>query len=209
MDKYIKEKIIYRFWNETFYKINSDKLSELLESSKNNKENIYETSNDFNNNKNNNLEFKYNSNDSSFSTNYSSITLSNTDKYSNHNNINKDFIIIDFRDKEEYNKLHIIQAINFPPINISRDKFPFDMVLMRNKPGKIIIMYYKDIKKGIKYLNDCMERYDNIVLLDGGIENFREEYPEFLEGQEKEKYIKIKKEKDEKKRNEWNFNFID
>ena len=205
MDKYIKEKIIYPFWNETFYKINSKKLSELLESSKNSKENIYETSNDFNNNKNN-LEFKYNSNNSSFSTNYSSITLLNT----NYNNINKDFIIIDFRDKEEYNKLHIIQAINFPPINISRDKFPFDMVLMRNKPGKIIIMYYKESKKGIEYLNDCMNKgYDNIVLLDGGIENFREEYPEFLEGQEKEKYIKIKKEKDEKKRNEWNFNFID
>ena len=206
MDKYIKEKIIYPFWNETIYKINSKKLSELLESSKNNKENIYETSNDFNNNKNNNLEFKYNSNNSSFSTNYSSITLLNT----NYSNINKDFIIIDFRDKEEYNKLHIIQAINFPPINISRDKFPFDMVLMRNKPGKIIIMYYKESKKGIEYLNDCMNKgYDNNVLLDGGIENFREEYPEFLEGQEKGKYIKITKEKDEKKRNEWNFNFID
>ena len=157
----------------------------------------------------NNNEFKGNSKNSIFSTNYSSITAqSNNFRPKDINN--KYFIIIDLRDKEEYDKLHIIESINFPAINIKRDKFPLDMVLMKNKPGKIIFMYHNDIKKGIKYINDCLDKgYSNIVFLDEGLEDFKENYPQLLEGPEKEKYLKIKKEKDDKKKNEFFFDFLD
>ena len=158
----------------------------------------------------NNNEFKGNSKNSIFSTNYSSITAqSNNFRPKDINN--KYFIIIDLRDKEEYRQIHIIESINFPVINNKRDKFPLDMVLMKNKPGKIIFMYYhNDIKKGIKYINDCMDKgYSNIVFLDEGLEDFKENYPQFIEGPEKEKYLKIKKEKDDKKKNEFFFDFLD
>ena len=71
-------------------------------------------------------------------------------------------------------------------------------------------MYHNEIKKGIKYINDCMDKgFSKLVYLDEGFEIFKVNYPEFLEGPEKEKYLKIKKEKDDEKKNELFLDFFD
>ena len=55
-----------------------------------------------------------------------------------------DFIILDLREPSEYEKIHIVEAQNFSAVNISRDKFAHQMIMMKNSPEKMIIMYNGD-----------------------------------------------------------------
>ena len=72
---------------------------------------------------------------------------------------------------------------------------------MKNKDRKMIIMYHFDEKNGIPYANLLFQKgFDNVFLLNGGIEEFSKNYPEYLEGVEKEKYINLKIENDRKKK---------
>ena len=108
-----------------------------------------------------------------------------------------DFVILDLREECDYERIHLKEAINFPAVNISRDKFTHQLIMMKNKPGKMIILYHNDERNGIPYANNFFQKgYDNVYFLSGGIEEFAKNFPEHLEGQEKEKYINMKKERD-------------
>ena len=39
-------------------------------------------------------------------------------------------MLLDLREKEDYDKYHIKEAMSFPGPNISRDKFPVEMIKM-------------------------------------------------------------------------------
>ena len=108
-----------------------------------------------------------------------------------------DFIILDLREACDYERIHLKEAISFPAVNISRDKFTHQLIMMKNKPGKMIILYHNDERNGIPYANNFFQKgYDNVYFLSGGIEEFAKNFPEHLEGPEKEKYVNMKKEKD-------------
>jgi len=108
-----------------------------------------------------------------------------------------DFLILDLREDCDYGRIHIKDAVNFPAFNISRDKFSSQMIMMKNKPGKMIILYHNDERNGIPYANNFYQKgYDNVYFLSGGIEEFAKNYPDYLEGPEKEKYINMKIERD-------------
>jgi len=108
-----------------------------------------------------------------------------------------DYLILDLREDCDYERIHIRDALNFPAVNISRDKFTHQMIMMKNKPGKMIIMYHNDERNGIPYANNFFQKgYDNIYFLSGGIEEFAKNFPDYLEGPEKEKYINMKKERE-------------
>ena len=108
-----------------------------------------------------------------------------------------DFIILDLREECDYERIHLREAISFPAVNISRDKFTNQLIMMKNKPGKMIILYHNDERNGIPYANNFFQKgYDNVYFLSGGIEEFAKNFPEHLEGPEKEKYVNMKKERD-------------
>ena len=108
-----------------------------------------------------------------------------------------DFIILDLREECDYERIHLREAISFPAVNISRDKFTNQLIMMKNKPGKMIILYHNDERNGIPYANNFFQKgYDNVYFLSGGIEEFAKNYPEHLEGPEKEKYVNMKKERE-------------
>jgi len=108
-----------------------------------------------------------------------------------------DYIILDLREECDYERIHVKDAISFPAVNISRDKFTHQLIMMKNKPGKMIILYHNDERNGIPFANNFFQKgYDNVYFLSGGIEEFAKNYPDYLEGPEKEKYINMKKEKD-------------
>ena len=112
-----------------------------------------------------------------------------------------DFLILDLREACDYERIHIKEAISFPAVNITRDKFTHQMIMMKNKPGKMIIMYHTDERNGIPHANNFFQKgYDNVYFLSGGIEEFAKYYPEYLEGPEKDKYINMKVEKDKQKK---------
>ena len=110
-----------------------------------------------------------------------------------------DYIILDLREESDYRNCHIKEALNFPGVMISRDKFLPEMIMMKNKEGKMIILYHTDERNGVPYANLLFQKgYDNVFFLSGGIEEFMKKYPEYLEGPEREKYINMKIEEDKK-----------
>ena len=127
-------------------------------------------------------------------TNVTAVTYA-TEMLGNLNEI--DFIILDLREECDYERIHLREAISFPAVNISRDKFSQQLIMMKNKPGKMIILYHNDERNGIPYANNFFQKgYDNVYFLSGGIEEFAKNFPEHLEGPEKEKYVNMKKERD-------------
>ena len=104
-----------------------------------------------------------------------------------------DFIILDLREESEYNDYHIKEALSFPGVMISRDKFLNQMIMMKNKESKMIIVYHNDERSGVPYAGLLFQKgYDNIYFLSGGIEEFVKKYPEYVEGPKREMYINMK-----------------
>ena len=70
----------------------------------------------------------------------------------------------------------------------------------KNKENKIIVLYHFDEKPGMDYTVQLHEKgYDNLFLLNGGVEGFGQEIQEGLEGKQvpafgkKEEVKKFKK----------------
>jgi centrosomal protein CEP41 len=108
--------------------------------------------------------------------------------------------LVDLRDPEEYDQFHIREALNFPGTRIKTDKFLPQLYAYKNKESKIIVLYHFDEKRGIDYTMQLFEKgFDNIYLLNAGIEGFGQEIPEGLEGtavpqfEKKEEVKKFKK----------------
>lgn len=111
-----------------------------------------------------------------------------------------DFVILDLREQCDYDNYHIKEAISYPGTFISRDKFLNQMIMMKNKESKMIIVYHNDERNGTPYAGLLFQKgYDNIYFLSGGIEDFVKRYPEFVEGPQREILIqrKIEREKAE------------
>lgn len=114
--------------------------------------------------------------------------------------VDTDFLLIDLREPEEYEQFHIREALNYPGTHIKRDKFLPQLYAYKNKESKIIVVYHFDEKRGIEYVNQMHEKgFDNLYLLNGGIEGFAQELQEGLEGKQvpafekKEEVRKFKK----------------
>lgn len=108
-----------------------------------------------------------------------------------------DFLILDLREQNEYESYHIKEALSYPGPFISRDKFLNQMIMMKNKESKMIIIYHNDERNGVPYAGLLFQKgYDNIYFLSGGIEDFVKKFPEYTEGTEREVLIQRKAEKD-------------
>lgn len=108
-----------------------------------------------------------------------------------------DFIILDLRETENYNEYHIREAISYPGCMISRDKFLPQMISMKNKDGKMIILYCQDERTGTPFAGLLFQKgYDNIYFLSGGIEEFSIHYPEYCDGNKVDMLIEMKKERE-------------
>ena len=88
-----------------------------------------------------------------------------------------DFILLDLREESNYKDYHIKEAFSFPGVQISRDKFLSQMIMMKNKESKMIIVYRNDERSGVPYAALLFQKgYDNIYFLSGGIEEFVKKY---------------------------------
>lgn len=108
-----------------------------------------------------------------------------------------DFIIFDLRDIENYNEYHIRDAFSYPGCMITRDKFLPQMISMKNKDGKMIILYCQDERTGTPYAGLLFEKgYDNIYFLSGGIEEFAMHFPDYCDGNKVDMLINMKLERE-------------
>ena len=96
-----------------------------------------------------------------------------------------EFIIIDFRETEEFNYSHIKSAVSFPSINISRGIFHPHLLKLKNQENKHIIVYSHDEKNGIEAAQQLSQRnYYNVYLLTGGFEEFSKKYSSLIDFRE-------------------------
>eukprot|EP01034_Spumella_vulgaris_P022012 gene22012-28105_t len=95
----------------------------------------------------------------------------------------KPYLILDVRDTEAFNACHLLQARSFPYTLLRRDQLHPEIYKFRNKPETLIIVYCDDEKISRDAGKVLVDRgTDNIYLLTGGMEEFSQEYPAFLEG---------------------------
>jgi centrosomal protein CEP41 len=196
---FISDQLVSKRKSELFKRLKGHTIIKLLKSTQENQiESIYNLGNEDNNQLNNNDNqsvYSQNTNKSNI-TGVTAVTYA-TEMLGNLSEI--DYIILDLRDEIEYANCHIKEAISFPGVMISRDKFLPEMIMMKNKEGKMIILYHSDERNGVPYANLLFQKgYDNVFFLSGGIEEFRKKFPEYLDGPEREKYINMKIEEDKK-----------
>lgn len=89
------------------------------------------------------------------------------------------YLLLDLRDRDDYEKSHMITALSYPMAMLSRsinNETP-DMLAYKNQPGKIIVVYDDDEKVGPKGATTLVQRgYDNLFLLSGGKVNKTESF---------------------------------
>ena len=97
---------------------------------------------------------------------------------------NKPYLILDMREKFEYDKGHLLQARNFPYALLRRDQIPTDLYSFKNKEEHLIILYCDDEKISREAAKTFVDRgVDNIFLLSGGMLEFSAEFPFYIEGE--------------------------
>ncbi|TGZ61842.1 hypothetical protein CRM22_007760 [Opisthorchis felineus] len=82
------------------------------------------------------------------------------------------YLLLDLREREEFDACHIITAQSYPIAMLSRSvNFETaDMLAFRNKPGRIIIVYDEDERLAPRGATTLVQRgYCNIFLLSGGL----------------------------------------
>ena len=197
---FISDQLVSKRKSELFKRLKGHTIIKLLKSTQENQiESIYNIGNEEmvqnNNNNDNQSVYSQNTNKSNV-TGVTAVTYA-TEMLGNLSEI--DYIILDLREESDYRNCHIKEALNFPGVMISRDKFLPEMIMMKNKEGKMIILYHSDERNGVPYANLLFQKgYDNVFFLSGGIEEFRKKFPEYLDGPEREKYINMKIEEDKK-----------
>jgi len=94
-------------------------------------------------------------------------------------------LLLDLREKDEYELWRIKEAINYPAPNIGRDKMIPELYHFKNKPDKLIILYMSDERNGTKVAQAFAEKgFENTYLLSGGIEGFLEDFTDLVEGRQ-------------------------
>merc|ERR1712179_291912 len=84
----------------------------------------------------------------------------------------KPYLLVDVRDRTEYEQCHIITALSYPASNFSRTMNPFspEMYQFRNVDGKIIILYDIDGFIATECAHKMAQRgFENVFVLSGGM----------------------------------------
>lgn len=94
----------------------------------------------------------------------------------------KPYLILDIRERDEYEQYHLLQARHHPAALLRRDQYHPEMYKFRNKEGHLIIVTSDDEKSGREAAKSLVDRgTDNVFLFHSTIREFAEEYPDFVE----------------------------
>ena len=96
------------------------------------------------------------------------------------------YLLLDIREKDDYDECHIIGSLNYPGTMLSRsvNYLSKEILLFKNKPGKIIIVYDIDEKLCPNIATGLVQRQiDNVIMLSGGMKVLHKKFPScFISG---------------------------
>jgi len=90
------------------------------------------------------------------------------------------YLLLDIRDQDAYDQCHIIGSLNYPAAMLSRsvNYLSKEMLLFKNKPGKVIIVYDADEKICPNVATVLVQReIDNVIMLSGGLKVLHKKFP--------------------------------
>ncbi|XP_062508203.1 centrosomal protein of 41 kDa-like [Corticium candelabrum] len=90
------------------------------------------------------------------------------------------FLLLDVREKDDYDQCHIIGALNYPAAMLSRsfNYFTKEILSYKNKPGHIIILYDEDERIASTAATTFVQReVDNVFMLSGGLKVLSQKFP--------------------------------
>lgn len=91
------------------------------------------------------------------------------------------YLLLDVRDREQYDRCHIISAHSFPITMLSRTMNPYTKEVLdyKNTAGKIIIIYDEDERIASQAATIMCERgFENLFMLSGGLKVIAQKFPE-------------------------------
>jgi centrosomal protein CEP41 len=95
----------------------------------------------------------------------------------------KPYLILDIRDKEEFQDYRLLQSRSFPYVNLRQDRVHPELINFKNKEAHLIIVVSRDDRMGADAAKILVDRgADNVFLLSQSVSEFAEEYPAFAEG---------------------------
>ncbi|NXJ98602.1 CEP41 protein, partial [Corythaixoides concolor] len=93
------------------------------------------------------------------------------------------FLLLDVRDRDEYDQCHIVGAYSYPIPMLSRTMNPYTNSILeyKNAHGKIIILYDSDERLASQAATTMCERgFENLFMLSGGLKVLAQKIPEGL-----------------------------
>ncbi|XP_028286175.1 centrosomal protein of 41 kDa isoform X2 [Parambassis ranga] len=90
------------------------------------------------------------------------------------------YLLLDVRDRDQYDCCHIIGAHSFPITMLSRTMNPYtrDVLEYKNAAGKIIIVYDEDERIASQAATTMCERgFENLFMLCGGLKVIAQKFP--------------------------------
>ncbi|XP_047196021.1 centrosomal protein of 41 kDa-like [Hippoglossus stenolepis] len=93
------------------------------------------------------------------------------------------YLLLDVRDRDQYNSCHIISAHSFPIAQLSRTMNPFSKEVLeyKNATGKFIIVYDEDERIASQAATTmCQRGVENLFMLSGGLKVIAQKFPEGL-----------------------------
>ncbi|KAK9516239.1 hypothetical protein VZT92_024182 [Zoarces viviparus] len=91
------------------------------------------------------------------------------------------YLLLDVRDRDQYDCCHIISAHRFPIAMLSQTMNPYtkEVLEYKNTAGKIIIMYDEDERMASQAATVmCQRGFENLFLLSGGLKVIAQRFPE-------------------------------
>uniref|UniRef100_A0A7N6A7N3 Rhodanese domain-containing protein n=1 Tax=Anabas testudineus TaxID=64144 RepID=A0A7N6A7N3_ANATE len=91
------------------------------------------------------------------------------------------YLLLDVRDRDQYELCHIISAQSFPIAMLSRTMNPYTKEVLgyKNAAGKIIIVYDEDERIASQAATTMCERgFENLFMLSGGLKVVVQKFPE-------------------------------
>ncbi|KAK7880912.1 hypothetical protein WMY93_032445 [Mugilogobius chulae] len=90
------------------------------------------------------------------------------------------YLLLDVRDRDQYESCHIISAHSFPIAFLSRTMNPYtkEVLEYKNAPGKIIIVYDEDERAASQAATTmCQRGFENLFMLSGGLKVLSQKFP--------------------------------
>ncbi|XP_043083105.1 centrosomal protein of 41 kDa isoform X1 [Puntigrus tetrazona] len=91
------------------------------------------------------------------------------------------YLLLDVRDREQYDQCHIISAYSYPIATLSRTMNPYTKEVLdyKNASGRIIILYDEDERIASQAATTMCERgFENLFMLSGGLKVVAQKFPE-------------------------------